>query len=89
MKQPTSQIKGMRITSIKYGYPIQGSELKLCTDEALQEAYANAKHTFCFALGHGKSQANVELQQRWYLELHKRGLTPDGREGKTNGNGST
>lgn len=89
MKQPTSQMKGMTIDAIMYGEPVYGKELKLCTDNALQEAYANARVTSMDAMGTGKRIKNFELQEQWYLELQRRGLSPDGREGVKNGNGAT
>lgn len=79
----------MSIGAIVYGSPVDGKELKLCTDEALQEAYANARVTMQESLGTEKRLRNFELQERWYFELQKRKLSPDGRQGVKNGNGST
>jgi len=89
MKQPTSQTRGMTIGAIVYGMPVNGRELRLCTDEALQEAYANARVTMQESEEVDKRLANFELQERWYFELQKRKLSPDGREGVKNGNGTT
>ena len=83
----------MKIENIPIGNPTEAIEnIKSVTDNALLEAYHNAYTTACLALGHGKSQANKGLAEKWFAEIQERKLTSKiDRENKGifNGNGST
>lgn len=59
------------------------------TDEELQSRFANAQKTWRTCGGHYKASRNEALTKEWGYALGKRGLTPDGREGQFNGDGSS
>ncbi len=83
----------MKIEKIPTGNPSEAIDnIKSVTDDALLEAYHNAYTTYCLAGGHGKSQANKDLAEKWFAEIQERKLTSKiDRENKGifNGNGST
>ncbi len=58
------------------------------SDEELQRWYANANVTACGAGGHNKGDRNRRLADSYLAELRARGLEPDGRKGRFNGDGT-
>lgn len=65
------------------------STFKGISDSDLQQYAANARTTWCMALGHGKAFRNECLTKDYEAELERRGLpTLDQEEGKFNGEGS-
>ena len=59
------------------------------SDDALQEWYANARHTAAVVGGHTKAERNERLAACWLGALNARGLRPDGRQGYQNGDGAS
>jgi hypothetical protein len=81
----------MKIQIIQPGNPREAIEnIKSVTDNALLEAYNNSYATYCLAGGHGKSEANKYLAEKYYTEIKKRGIQSriNKDSGRMNGNGS-